>query len=850
MDPQLNYRKVAEDFRQGLNAASRRFAQKAQRRPRVWLSTALLSGGLAAVVVLLLQIAASAPAAADRLALIALAFLLVALIAGIARSKILFQLAARECVRGVKPGGDPHFLTMEEAGLRETAGQGERLVPWRAVQSVESTAEGVFLYCSDVNYLHIPRAAFASPEHEAEWVAAVRAAMETQATADMTVPAAAETSKNRTPALGAAQRVKSAAPGKLLSSLVANLYAGMRIAALKAVPAQLIRGSPVQLTALVLVTIGVSLAENLLTVGRDGFLAWYNLPRALFFVPLILLLGTLVARLEREPRLLLAVAVGLSSAFVWIDIGSKLVYAAVGSEALPAIARDYSVWAYYAVFAWAVAAVVRFVGGLACGRWLPRVRAAVLAIAVVLIPLMMLPADDLWQENYSAGSSARRPNPAREEVLYRQDALLESALQGLKPQRRGVTDIYFLGLGLYGEQDVFRNEIENITALFDTRFGTAGRSIGLINNPDTVGVRPLATATSLRRALTHIASLMDRDEDVLFLYLTSHGSASHRLSVELWPFEFRQIDPAMLKQALDEEGFKWKVIVVSACYSGGFVDPLKDETTLIITASDAKRTSFGCGNDMKYTYFGEAYFDEALKQTYSFVAAFEDARKRIADRESREKKAPSLPQMFVGAAMADKLASLEAVLAAGPSADPALAAREADRTEGLRAFWSLDERMGEWRETCYGQMAESAPGMLVKKYPNYYGGITPASRQWGEVLNAWETYSDAYCGSFSPPAVERLYAEAWSSRLTDSSLDAAVEFLNSPHGQAFIAARNAADRELTAHFASIRKTIDQRARDRYMQEIQSISARHQTSAPTARSTAAGSADAAHAADKQ
>ena len=63
------------------------------------------------------------------------------------------------------------------------------------------------------------------------------------------------------------------------------------------------------------------------------------------------------------------------------------------------------------------------------------------------------------------------------------------------------------------------------------------------------------------------------------------------------------------------------VIVISACYSGGFIDALKDERTLVMTAARADRTSFGCSDDSDFTYFGRALFAEALLQTYPNLKA-------------------------------------------------------------------------------------------------------------------------------------------------------------------------------------------------------------------------------------
>ena len=207
---------------------------------------------------------------------------------------------------------------------------------------------------------------------------------------------------------------------------------------------------------------------------------------------------------------------------------------------------------------------------------------------------------------------------------------------------------------------MFRKELSVITPLLEERFGTAEHSINLINNPDTALSSPIATVTSMQRTVAHIGKLMNRDEDVLMLYLTSHSSRDHRFSLNFWPLQLRDLDPPTLKQMLDAAGIRWRVIVISACYAGGFIEPLKDEHTLVITAADADHTSFGCGNESEFTYFGQAYFDQALRKTRSFTEAYEIARRSIQSRERTENLTPSNPQMFIGAQMTLKLKELEA----------------------------------------------------------------------------------------------------------------------------------------------------------------------------------------------
>jgi hypothetical protein len=246
-----------------------------------------------------------------------------------------------------------------------------------------------------------------------------------------------------------------------------------------------------------------------------------------------------------------------------------------------------------------------------------------------------------------------------EALMYKQQAMLDKALAELKPQRKKHSDIYFVGFAPYAMQDVFSKEIAYAKNLMDKRFDTKGRSINLVNHLKTTDKLPLATATNLGHTLNRIGKLMDKEEDVLVLYLTSHGSREHELSVDFYPLALNDLTPTKLKTMLDQAGIKWRVVIISACYSGGYIKPLQAPNTLIATASAADKTSFGCGNEFEFTYFGQAFFKDQLNHQTSFISALKQADIEIGKREVREKKEPSKPQLSVGAEIETKLLSLE-----------------------------------------------------------------------------------------------------------------------------------------------------------------------------------------------
>jgi Peptidase C13 family len=250
------------------------------------------------------------------------------------------------------------------------------------------------------------------------------------------------------------------------------------------------------------------------------------------------------------------------------------------------------------------------------------------------------------------GTATAQRSIERQALTNRQPQLLERALAQLKPASGNQPHIYFVGFAGYGQEAVFKREVLAVRQLFDDRFGTKGRSIALINHPSTVDDIPLAHVGNLDGALQHVGKMMDRRRDTLFLFLTSHGEKGV-LSVRMPGVALAQLRPEQLKRILDRSGIDRRVIVVSSCHSGSFIPALAAPKTLVITASHADRTSFGCEDRRQWTFFGDAYFNRALRQETSFRRAFERAKQLIAEWEAEDRLRPSLPQIAGGEALTD-----------------------------------------------------------------------------------------------------------------------------------------------------------------------------------------------------
>lgn len=255
-----------------------------------------------------------------------------------------------------------------------------------------------------------------------------------------------------------------------------------------------------------------------------------------------------------------------------------------------------------------------------------------------------------------------------ERVLYDQRRLVDAALAALRPQNRGKTDLYVVAFAGDGGENVFRNEAEYVETLFSQRFDAAGRVVVLQNNAHTLEQRPLATWSNLELVLDGLLQhdRFDPEEDILLLFMTSHGDEDHYLYVGMDDLPLDWIGADDLARTLNARPFRWKVNIISACYSGGFIDTLKNSTSMVITAARKDRTSFGCGTESEITYFGDAFLVQGLNQTDTFRGAFEIARQLIAEWEERDKQTPSEPQIASTPLIEAKLGDWRRGLRLGP----------------------------------------------------------------------------------------------------------------------------------------------------------------------------------------
>lgn len=256
---------------------------------------------------------------------------------------------------------------------------------------------------------------------------------------------------------------------------------------------------------------------------------------------------------------------------------------------------------------------------------------------------------------YFASEQAYRENrharaAKMEARLYTESSRLQSVLSSLAPQRPGVRDVYLLVVGGDGTEAVFAREVDWVTERLGSVFDLKRRQVRLINGgSDDL---PLATRTSVREALEALDALLDPEEDLLMVHLVSHGSKEGALLLDDRNLTLNDLSVADGKQWFNALKAKHQWLVVSACYSGKWVDALASPQRVVFSSAASDRRSFGCGDDSDRTWFSKALYGEdmaaGIDDPDAWFAAANSKVARMEEEQGIEGEAHSMPQKAVG----------------------------------------------------------------------------------------------------------------------------------------------------------------------------------------------------------
>jgi hypothetical protein len=439
----------------------------------------------------------------------------------------------------------------------------------------------------------------------------------------------------------------------IIHALGRNLAAGLRLALFLPVGRASFRISVTQLVLVVILSAAIDIDADWVRAAHEARFSLLGLHGEIFALGLLALASAALAIVRRDGELYLALPIVVLAAFPLVQIVHVL-------PDLPRTAGRVTPEAKalieYAVLVWMFIIAMRAVYVVTDpARSRPRLWAVVgglLLIAPFWFAPLLGPLEPWWRE---IDASARDPgavSPASEAVLAAQQFMLDRAVDQLEDERPGVTDLYFVAFAPDARRAGFVADVDAAQRTMDERWDTQRRSVVLVNSPATVAERPFASITHLRQVLLEIGDLIDTDDDVVMVYVTGNSNADHTLTAVNPPLELAALSPQGLKQLLDAANIRWRIIVVSTCEAGAWIDALKDDETVVIASSAAGVRGAECAGSLRPGAFASAFFGDAMRRSDDIRAAFDIARKQLVTQHAAE------PVMSVGAAIAEQLKSL------------------------------------------------------------------------------------------------------------------------------------------------------------------------------------------------
>ena len=192
----------------------------------------------------------------------------------------------------------------------------------------------------------------------------------------------------------------------------------------------------------------------------------------------------------------------------------------------------------------------------------------------------------------------------------------------------------------------FDNSRDALGELFAAK-GLAAENQHHLNSQFSLEAKPPADQATLQALALSFTQLNIRPEqDACLFYVPSHSKQGD--GVYMKRVHDGQLTPAQLNTALNWTcGTAPTVVMVSACYSGQFIQPLHADNRIIMTAASAQRPSFGCSEAQEYTFWDGCVIDH-FERSSTWEILYTNVKQCIAQKEQQLGYPASQPQAYFG----------------------------------------------------------------------------------------------------------------------------------------------------------------------------------------------------------
>ncbi len=241
-------------------------------------------------------------------------------------------------------------------------------------------------------------------------------------------------------------------------------------------------------------------------------------------------------------------------------------------------------------------------------------------------------------------------SPYQPEAKQKSDLLLDEQLRQASTAIAADAEsrILYAGFGMHSQSKVFRNDVlsvEQKLKQIDPNLISIRLNNPALGDPSDW---PYATQENIERVLTQL-SAMARPQDKVVVLFSSHGNKGI-IGINAAAQDFKSLSPTWINRASAGLRGKPTVFLVSSCYSGSFLPEIAGPSRIVLTASAADRSSFGCNFYSTKTFFIEALTAPRDYSNLSLKQLVQQTKQSISAKEAALKLTPSLPQNSVGSA--------------------------------------------------------------------------------------------------------------------------------------------------------------------------------------------------------
>lgn len=245
-------------------------------------------------------------------------------------------------------------------------------------------------------------------------------------------------------------------------------------------------------------------------------------------------------------------------------------------------------------------------------------------------------------------------SPYSTETKAKSDALLAQQVQAAKAQiaQDPSPRLLLAGFAMDDRSEAFRHDVL-LAEVVAHQIDPQAVVFKLVNPvPGQEADLPYATKENTEAVLKTLGELA-RPQDKVMLLMSTHGNVG-LLAVHAGRAPIGAVRTADLQRWLEPLRGQPTFLVISSCYSGSFIEPLRQVSRMILTASAKDRASFGCQPNSNNTFFVKELLRQPTLLTQSVRQLMTHASAGVATLETKMGLSPpSSPSFFFGAAAQD-----------------------------------------------------------------------------------------------------------------------------------------------------------------------------------------------------